>query len=760
MKFRKGIPIAVGTIFNELYRQLLLSFLISFLMKVVELSPSQAGTCVLIAQCVDALSAPLNGYLGDHVKIPFVSIKIGQRKSWHFIGFLLMSVGIPLLFNRCLFCREPGDPLWLPLVYFGFASLVTNVGYGMMEINYLAILTSVSDGIKEATALIALRTLFSFGTGVYFYLVAWGLLGQQRGHDLGPSNLTQIQHLAWISVGTGLLTSIIFYTGTKETGIHRPLARKISTLMDPTNVTGLLQASKSLYSMAFNKPDGTYAKEILSDLITKVEKLDQERKRSLAVRFINSLIQAINHQNQPAEAQIVKMAEFRNQVEESEKEKSDSNKRCQQFDYERYGECKEVNFKSEQSKENKRDNHDVRCRRYGTITPLEEFHENGTGNIEYQEDDADAKTIRSCSQIDSLKTSSTDAVPTVTSSCGSYARPEKEEEFTGVTSAVEPFSEDYMPNLTGPRKKRVSFLQGPLDPKRLQKGKYSEEGNGCVKEHRDVAQEENRVEHVTTHDDIKSLDDLTCHSEASNKNVTIKPKTMSGWLVDPCLYKVSAISTCTRLVQDAVYGYLPLYLTETMGFEAQAMAYFPLVLLCSAALATTVSDKLNNRIGSKWTYILASPLVIGGSVFCFLQGPGLKQLTYAPVVLIGIGLSIMLVMTQAFMADLIQDSMESGGSALSVMIVISRISSGALFRTIQEFYPENDLESNTSRSDYVRYVFSCVPGLLALTGSMLVLFLQPSLICCSRKGSSTNEVVIHMKEASPSVDDKMKMEEK
>lgn len=172
-----------------------------------------------------------------------------------------------------------------------------------------------------------------------------------------------------------------------------------------------------------------------------------------------------------------------------------------------------------------------------------------------------------------------------------------------MTSAVEPFSEGDMQNLTGPRKKRVSFLQGPLDPKRLQKGKYSEEGNGCVKEHRDVAQEENRVEHVTTHDDIKSLDDLTCHSEASNKNVTIKPKMMWEWLVDPCLYKVSAISTCTRLVQDAVYGYLPLYLTETMGFEAQAMAYFPLVLLCSAALATTVSEKLNNRIGSKVTHI-------------------------------------------------------------------------------------------------------------------------------------------------------------
>ena len=214
---------------------------------------------------------------------------------------------------------------------------------------------------------------------------------------------------------------------------------------------------------------------------------------------------------------------------------------CQQYDYESYGECKEVNFKREQSKENKRDNHDVRCRRYGIITPLEEFHENGTGNLEYQEDDADAKTNRSCSQIDSLKTSSTDAVPTVTSPCGSSARPEKEEEFTGVTSAVEPFSEGDIQNLTGPRKKRVSFLQGPLDPKRLQKGKYSQEGNGCVKEHRDVAQEENRVEHVTTHDDIKSLDDLTCHSEASNKNVTIKPKTMSEWLVDPCLYKVSSL---------------------------------------------------------------------------------------------------------------------------------------------------------------------------------------------------------------------------
>ena len=43
-------------------------------------------------------------------------------------------------------------------------------------------------------------------------------------------------------------------------------------------------------------------------------------------------------------------------------------------------------------------------------------------------------------------------------------------------------------------------------------------------------------------------------------------------------------------------------------------------------------------------------------------------------------------------------------------------------------------KSNANTREYVRHVFSVVPGILALTGFLLVLFFQPSLPCCTGKG--------------------------
>ena len=34
------------------------------------------------------------------------------------------------------------------------------------------------------------RTMFSFLSGVYVYVIAWALLGQDNGDNLGPDNLT------------------------------------------------------------------------------------------------------------------------------------------------------------------------------------------------------------------------------------------------------------------------------------------------------------------------------------------------------------------------------------------------------------------------------------------------------------------------------------------------------------------------------------------------------------------------------------------
>ena len=148
---------AVGTVFNDLFRQMGMSFAVSFLMKVAELPPYQVGLAMLIMQGTDAFISPINGYLSDQVKIPFAANKMGRRKAWHLVGAILLAVGVPLLFNRCLFCSANTEETWQPLVYYGFALVLIALGYNMMEITHLAIISTVTDTFRELTAVNSLR---------------------------------------------------------------------------------------------------------------------------------------------------------------------------------------------------------------------------------------------------------------------------------------------------------------------------------------------------------------------------------------------------------------------------------------------------------------------------------------------------------------------------------------------------------------------------------------------------------------------------
>jgi len=53
---------------------------------------------------------------------------------------------------------------------------------------------------------------------------------------------------------------------------------------------------------------------------------------------------------------------------------------------------------------------------------------------------------------------------------------------------------------------------------------------------------------------------------------------------------------------------------------------------------------------------LAASLVICGAVWSYFQTPSTRQVTYAPVILIGFGMSVMYVMALAFITDLIGEN--------------------------------------------------------------------------------------------------------
>ena len=156
MRRRERLSCGVGNVFNDLFRQLAFSFEIVFFMKVVRISPFQAGLILLIGQLADAFISPLTGYIGDRVDLPFLSRKIGRRKSWHLVATVLMVTSLPLLFNQCFLCKA-GHQSWLPLAYYGFLSALINICYNMVEINHLAFIATVAEKVEECTALSAVR---------------------------------------------------------------------------------------------------------------------------------------------------------------------------------------------------------------------------------------------------------------------------------------------------------------------------------------------------------------------------------------------------------------------------------------------------------------------------------------------------------------------------------------------------------------------------------------------------------------------------
>ncbi|KAM7434170.1 Major facilitator superfamily domain-containing protein 12 [Porites harrisoni] len=701
-----------GIVLNEVFRQMYISFSIIFLMQVIGLSASQAGLAMLIGQTTDAFTSPITGFLGDRVRIPFISKKLGRRKSWHLVGTVMMAGGLPLLFNRCLVCNDYQGVSWLQPFYYYCIMVIISLAYNILEINHLSITFTAAGTVQEGAALSAIRTVLSFVTGIYVYVVAWGLLGQDGADDLGPESVTQFAYLVWIVTGTGIAFTVIFYIGTKEPAV-RP-QRKINTLKDPVNGEGLFQASQSVHSMVFEQVDDAKRKtstifhslvdifmssaentEVVdkaataiavckktslvqrfvealfsngdgnshedsedklqisevksgassnqekpgSDLITRVARLDQDCKKSLVFRFVIDTLVYKESQRQPETTGATAEEAQVDLKEESNKKNTnifEDSTDCTVWNGTKNTEIMEGNedhnMKTREHDLNGADKGYSRRRRRGMSLAPEEVCKLGIHNLGYQNE-----------------------------TCGLEMRTINEEE------AIEPvgegdaiihgFEKQMSPFTETTKCEKVSFSVPERNEVR-NSGIYPLHSEMTAFSDKETQRKvslselkENGSEKKETGDESN---DKSCKSAITGGSENRKPKTTMDWLKTPGVYKVAVIVTCARLVQDAVYAYLPLYLTERLGFGKQSIAYFPLVLLVGGAIGSTLSNKLNSKLGNTGTYLIGSLLVISASVYYYFQTTELKLSTYAPVILTGSGMSIMYVMALAFAAELVK----------------------------------------------------------------------------------------------------------
>ena len=144
----------VGNSVIEVNRQILLSFRLVFFLKVLGLSPANAGWLVLFAFSSLVVTSPLSAFLVDRVKIPVLSMKLGRKKSWHLIGSILGAVTIPLFFTPCFFCQ--GGQLET-ILYIAVLNFFIALSYTIVDVSHLSLLPSIAKNQKEAFGLNALR---------------------------------------------------------------------------------------------------------------------------------------------------------------------------------------------------------------------------------------------------------------------------------------------------------------------------------------------------------------------------------------------------------------------------------------------------------------------------------------------------------------------------------------------------------------------------------------------------------------------------
>ncbi|XP_048575742.1 major facilitator superfamily domain-containing protein 12 isoform X2 [Nematostella vectensis] len=216
----------------------------------------------------------------------------------------------------------------------------------------------------------------------------------------------------------------------------------------------------------------------------------------------------------------------------------------------------------------------------------------------------------------------------------------------------------------------------------------------------------------------------------------VRERTRVEWLKDPALYKTALVYMCTRLVVNISQSYLPIYLTETLAFEKEAIAYFPLVVLVSGVLASLLVKLLSDRIGTKLTFLAGATAFIGACVWYYLQTVESRQAVYAATALMGSGSSVMLVTALSLISDLVGYDKKSGAFVYGAISFSDKVSSGTVIAIIQELNPAKGPQSQTvchACAEYVRYVQSVAPGSAALVALVFVLFFYKSIFVCKKR---------------------------
>ena len=155
--FFQRFACGLGHAINDITRQLIFSFRLVFFMEVLRLSAPNSGWLILEKQLVHAVMSPVCAILVDRIRVPFLSRKLGKRKSWHLCATILEAVFVPLFFTPFYFCQSSDSGRGRMMIYFGILNVILGVAGSLLDISHLSLIPFIAKNQIEAVELSAWR---------------------------------------------------------------------------------------------------------------------------------------------------------------------------------------------------------------------------------------------------------------------------------------------------------------------------------------------------------------------------------------------------------------------------------------------------------------------------------------------------------------------------------------------------------------------------------------------------------------------------
>ncbi|XP_022785963.1 uncharacterized protein LOC111326264 [Stylophora pistillata] len=610
----------------------------------------------------------------------------------------------------CFVCGEDSSE-WSIGIYYGSIMILHNIGWALSQVTHLALIPEIAKRPSEMVELHGLRSGFTFLSGIFVYAITWIVLRTDDGDEkISYSQWKDFMKISLIVVGTGCFFALIFHLGTKEPPAavenrKGPFSsfmwgekRRIlsGTLSIPDKTPGVFSMYKEkelgqvpeenwVQTEATPKELKQEEHEDIEDLETSQEKAgtDSRQKRDIEVRVAD-----LRKSTGGNEFSFANPAFCTNEKLDFDREKiaEDSSENSGIQTQEKHGITNEFSFSNPAflSEDKQSDSN---------VTSPPETNQVGGG---------DRNDVMAESQ--SNRSDCSDA------SEGYASSPENNPDDYIKSPHTTTILEIEKPDFTEQDETAIESNSSYVAPRSL--SSYSSRG-GLLSKTTDASFSGDSVI-------IEILNDHG--SEGSKTN-----KSWSYWFKTPLFYKISFAFMCARLVQVLSSSYVPLYLTETLGFEKASIAYFPLVILISSVISSLAAKKLDKMLGEKWTYCLAASLVVGSSAWFYLQGESGKNAAYCAAILVGCGSSVMYVTSLALAGKLVGDNKESGAFVFASMCILAKVACGTSILVIQELFP-----TDGGTAEYVRYAFSVVPGTASFLGFLAVIAFLPATMKCKK----------------------------